>query len=270
NAFATSGSCSPDLICVLTGLLTEVKSSDELAAVVAHELVHNYKQHGSKQQNASILAILIGAIFLPNTSQSSADIFAGMMAMGFSRDQEAESDSKGLFLMTDAGFQPTAAVALWQRIAKKHGGGARIFMSHPPSPARAKELNRIVQKNLRRNPNGTWSILSRKTQSTNQAMNNRYKNAVGAGLVATGTYVVVEANRYEWDLSRFKGNKTWRDAGLWCSAGMVFGFIMPSDFIFFQNSLRNPTGNPPTGIRGKPMIGIGADQSYRVGLAVKF
>ncbi len=264
NAFASSGSCSPDLVCVLEGLLAEVKSTDELAAVIGHELVHNNKHHGSNQQSAAMAAILIGAVVSGKNDAGQAQAFAAMMAKGFSRTDEAEADREGLFMITESGYNPMSAVGLWERISAKYGsGGARFLMDHPPSPARAKELRRLVKKHMVQTSDGHWRIVSKPSSSSFFTMENRYSNAIGAAVVSSGTYLLTEVSVMNYNFSRltFKedGSKTLQ----WAGAGAVFGFLFPSDFILgYRNGL---TGRSP--IRGKIHLS-GNRNEFSIGLNI--
>lgn len=241
NAFASAGNASPDVLCILTGLLNDVQSPDELAAVVGHELIHNTAQHGAKQRSAATTAILMGTVVGGGNDAQTAQIFASMMAMGFSRDQEAEADRDGLFMMVDAGFDPSSAVALWERVARRYGsGGAKVFMDHPPNDARAKELRRLMTKHMRQDENGRWMVVSRPAKDSFFTMDKRWRNGFGAALVGGGAYVLSEADKVGYNFSSLDRNKMWEEGAKWAGAGFAFGFLFPSDFVFgFHQSRGN-------------------------------
>jgi predicted Zn-dependent protease len=66
-----------------------------------------------------------------------------------SREQEAEADRIGLELMARAGYDPNAAVTLWQKMSKLSSGGPPEFLStHPSGASRIKELEALVPRVL--------------------------------------------------------------------------------------------------------------------------
>jgi predicted Zn-dependent protease len=66
-----------------------------------------------------------------------------------SREQEAEADRIGLELMARAGYDPNAAVTLWQKMSKLSSGGPPEFLStHPSGESRIRELEALVPRVL--------------------------------------------------------------------------------------------------------------------------
>ena len=153
-------------IAVYSGLIEKLQITDEeLAAVMGHEISHALREHGreraSQQMAASAGSSLAGAIadiFLPGTGQI-ATAGTGLVAqygglLPYSRIQETEADRMGVELAARAGYDPRAAIVLWQKMDKLSGGGSSqsslaAFMStHPTNEARMKDLTEFSAKVL--------------------------------------------------------------------------------------------------------------------------
>jgi predicted Zn-dependent protease len=148
-------------IAVYTGLIEKLQiTDDELAAVMGHEISHALREHGaeraSQQMAASAGASLAGAVadmFLPGSGQLATQ-GAGLGAqvgvlLPYSRVQETEADRMGVELAARAGYDPRAAITLWQKMAKLSGNASQQFLStHPSSDARIKDLTEYSQKVL--------------------------------------------------------------------------------------------------------------------------
>lgn len=137
NAYAMPGG----KIMVYSGLVERLKLSDaELASVIGHEIAHALREHSRERISrayAQELA-LAGVAAATGVSGSVVDI-AGMVAtvtfqLPFSREQESEADLIGLELMARAGYDPNAAVSVWQKMSQSAGGGPVEFLSTHPAP----------------------------------------------------------------------------------------------------------------------------------------
>lgn len=144
NAFALPGG----KVGVNTGIFTVAKSQDQLAAVIAHEIGHVVENHHderiTRQMGAAGAVQFLGAL-AGDYGQLAAQ-GGGMIAQaGFllpgSRAQETEADVVGQRLMASAGFDPRAAVALWQNMIAAGGGRPPQWLStHPDPQSRIGEL----------------------------------------------------------------------------------------------------------------------------------
>jgi len=66
-----------------------------------------------------------------------------------SREQESEADVIGLELMARAGYDPNAAVSVWNKMMTAEQGGQPEFLSTHPSPkSRIQELQSQIPKVL--------------------------------------------------------------------------------------------------------------------------
>lgn len=144
NAYALPGG----KVGVNTGIFTVAKSQDQLAAVLAHEIGHVVENHHderiTRQMGASGVVQLLGAL-AGNYGELAAQ-GGGMLAQaGFllpgSRTQETEADVVGQRMMASAGFDPAAAVALWQNMIAAGGSRPPQWLSTHPNPeSRISEL----------------------------------------------------------------------------------------------------------------------------------
>lgn len=158
NAWAMPGG----KIAINRGLLTEMQSEAELAAVLGHEVVHSAASHGASAMSRSML--LQGAMLALQISQrdndygryvvGGAQIGAQLISTKYGRDKELESDLYGMRFMSKAGYDPQAAVDLQQTFVKLSREAGRrdswlsgLFSSHPPSQTRV-DTNRQTATTL--------------------------------------------------------------------------------------------------------------------------
>lgn len=143
-------------IMVYTGLMEKLKATDaELAAVIGHEMAHALREHTrervsrayAEQAGLAVLGVATGAGDL--TMQVASAISQVTFTLPHSREQEAEADRIGLELMARAGYDPHAAVALWQKMSKEAGGsGAEFLSTHPSSDSRIRDLEASIPRVL--------------------------------------------------------------------------------------------------------------------------
>lgn len=131
------------------GLLYELNSEAELAAVLSHEIVHAAARHGAKsiergvfmQGAALAVGVLAGDSNYAGLIVGSGQVGLQLVSTKYGRDAESESDLYGMRYMKLAGYDPTAAVTLQEtfvRLSKdrKTNFLEGLFASHPPSDAR--------------------------------------------------------------------------------------------------------------------------------------
>ena len=144
-------------IAFYSGLIDTLQLTDnEIAAVMGHEIAHALREHArerASQQLASQTLVGIGAAVL-GVGQGGADL-GGLVAnvtfnLPFSRLHETEADRMGVELAARAGYDPRAAVALWQKMAQISQGAAppALLSTHPSNEARIKDLGEFAAKVL--------------------------------------------------------------------------------------------------------------------------
>lgn len=159
NAFALPGG----KIGVYEGMMEVADTQSQLAAVIAHEVAHVLAEHGNERLSTSYAASsglqLVGALIGDGGSAQSQTVMA-LLGLGtqvgvilpFSRAQEREADLMGIELMAAAGFDPAAAIQLWQEMARAGEAGPPEFLStHPSHGTRIEDLQAALPA-----ANQTW------------------------------------------------------------------------------------------------------------------
>jgi predicted Zn-dependent protease len=140
---------------VYTGLLLKIDpTDDELAQVMGHEIAHALANHTAERMSvamASQAGVLAAGILLDQSATTIATAaVAAQVAVNLpnSRAAETEADRIGIELAAKAGFDPRAAVTLWQKMAAVGGGkGPPQFLStHPSDASRQQALAKLVAK----------------------------------------------------------------------------------------------------------------------------
>ncbi len=139
------------------GLLYELNSEAELAAVMGHEMVHAAARHGAKSMERGMLmqgAMIAVGIGAQNTNYANlivggAKLSSQLATSKYGRDAESEADLYGMQYMKRAGYDPTAAVTLQETFVrlsadKKSSFIDGLFASHPPSPERVADNKRTL------------------------------------------------------------------------------------------------------------------------------
>jgi Zn-dependent protease with chaperone function len=147
--------CAPGgKIMFYTGIIKQLNlSDDEIAAIMGHEMSHALREHGRERMSQAYAqqAVMAGlAIYTGmDNQQSSLMQTAAQVALTLphSRAQEAEADIMGLELMSRAGYDPKAAVSLWEKMDKAAGsGGSAMLSTHPSGPQRIAAIQANLPK----------------------------------------------------------------------------------------------------------------------------
>ncbi len=151
NAFCMPGG----KIAFYTGILDQLKlTDDEAAMIMGHEMAHALREHAreriAKTQGTN-LALRLGSqlLGLGDLGNVAASLGGQLLTLQFSRSDESDADLVGLELAARGGYQPSAAVSLWQKMGNATGGkqGGLAFLStHPSGPQRIRQLQANVPK----------------------------------------------------------------------------------------------------------------------------
>ena len=150
NAFCMPGG----KIAFYTGILEQLRlSEDESAMIMGHEMAHALREHArariAKTQGTGTLLSLGAQLFgLGQLGDVAANIGTQLISLRFSREDETEADLVGLEIAARGGFNPQAAVSLWEKMGRAGGasGGPNFLATHPSGPQRIQQLQANVPK----------------------------------------------------------------------------------------------------------------------------
>lgn len=130
-------------IFITRGMLQNIRTEAQLAAILAHETVHVTARHSadamSKQIGLSILLSAITTEETPQTLVTVAELGTQILSLKYSRSAEYEADTFGLDYMARAGYNPTAMVELMEILESQNSARPIEFFSTHPNPANRKE-----------------------------------------------------------------------------------------------------------------------------------
>jgi len=145
NAWALPGG----KIAINSGLLVHLEDEAQLAAVLAHEIVHAAARHGASQMSKGVLFNVGTQVAGIASQQAGYGALGGVAAQlgsaawmaRYGRDDELESDAYGMIYMSRAGYDPAAAVELQETFVRLNASRQQdfisgLFASHPPSQER--------------------------------------------------------------------------------------------------------------------------------------
>jgi predicted Zn-dependent protease len=152
NAWAMAGG----KMALYTGLIQKIKpTDDELAQVLGHEIGHALAKHSAEKMSVAMASSLgVAAVGMMAKEKPLALTGAALAAalavqMPNSRSAESEADQIGIELAAKAGYDPRAAITLWQKMSKVGGSRPPEFLSTHPSPEnREQKLADLVPSML--------------------------------------------------------------------------------------------------------------------------
>ena len=148
---------------VYTGLFDKLElTDDEFAQIMGHEISHALANHTAERMSRA-MATATGMAVIGAASDNSSVAIAGAsvlanvaLTLPNSRDAENEADVMGMVLATKAGYDPEAAVTLWQKMGDLNDERPAEFLSTHPAPEnRQAALNSMIPRMLEINPDRT-------------------------------------------------------------------------------------------------------------------
>lgn len=148
NALAAPGG----RIVIFKKLLTEAKTPDEVAGILAHEMGHAIARHPTEAVARSLGMSLVFNVLIGGLG-SGATGAAGqaLISSAYSRDAERDADAIALDILSGAQISPNGLADFFDRMAKDEGGALRamsFISSHPLSAERAKAVRAAVPANV--------------------------------------------------------------------------------------------------------------------------
>lgn len=134
---------------IYTGLIDKLEATDdELAQVLGHEVSHALANHTAERMSvamASQLGLMAIAAATQDTEYADLALTGAPLAAAVaitlpnSRTGEMEADRLGMELAARAGYNPSAAATLWQKMAANSKGAPPQFLSTHPAPGNRQQ-----------------------------------------------------------------------------------------------------------------------------------
>jgi predicted Zn-dependent protease len=154
NAPILNATCAPGgKITFYTGIIDQLNlNDDEIAAIMGHEIAHALREHGRERLSQAMAQSTITNIALAAAGGYGAQINAAnqvaqyVMVLPNSRQNESEADAIGVELAARAGYNPRAAISVWQKMMKAtQGKNPPEFLStHPSGETRIVQLSALM------------------------------------------------------------------------------------------------------------------------------
>jgi len=152
-----NATCAPGgRITFYTGIINKLNlTDDEIAAIMGHEIAHAVREHGREQVSQALAQNLISNVALAAAGAGSAQsidaanqIMQYILVLPNSRQNEKEADAIGLELAARGGYDPRAAITLWEKMSKESKGKnpPEFLSTHPSNENRIKDLSALIPK----------------------------------------------------------------------------------------------------------------------------
>jgi predicted Zn-dependent protease len=143
-------------IAIYSGFIERIQPTDaELAAVIGHEVAHALREHARERASHAVTQGLLLEVIGRVAGVGAGAIDLTQLALEVtlnlpnSREHEDEADRIGVELAARAGFDPRAAVTLWQKMTAIGGQRSPEFLStHPSGESRQRDVARYAEKML--------------------------------------------------------------------------------------------------------------------------
>ena len=136
---------------IYTGIISKLKlTDDEIAQIMGHEISHALLGHGRERMSRAIAmqgGMQLGSILAGHDLSVLSPVADIALTLPNSREGESEADRYGIELAARAGYDPHAAITLWEKMSAASGNGPPQFLStHPAPDNRIQALNALVPK----------------------------------------------------------------------------------------------------------------------------
>ena len=177
NAWALPGG----KIGINRGLLVRLECESELAAILAHEIIHAAAGHSANSMSKELLlngARLASSMMVKDQDKLDLtlgvlDLGGNLMLMKYSRSHELEADYYGMKYMVRAGFNPSGMLMVQEKMKEmakeKNSNWLNImFSTHPPSEERVTKSQNFLTENEYQNKNYGCESYAKATQYLKQ------------------------------------------------------------------------------------------------------
>lgn len=158
DAPVLNATCAPGgKITFYTGIIRQLNlTDDEIAVIMGHEIAHALREHGREKVSRAYTQKLLSTTALAATKNKEQEIalanqFAHyILVLPNSRQNETEADKIGLELAARAGYDPSAAVNFWHKMAAASQGKSppEFLSTHPSHSTRIAEISALLPKVL--------------------------------------------------------------------------------------------------------------------------
>ena len=151
NAFCLPGG----FIFFTTGIIKLLKTDSEIAAVMAHEMIHADQKHSLRMMAQSNKVTLAALAVMLLSGGAAAPIILAQVAQvaitnAYTMDLETEADSKGLDALIASGYSPSGMITLMERFMSEEFKQPiieyGIYMNHPDSKKRLQSAADKLRK----------------------------------------------------------------------------------------------------------------------------
>ena len=152
-----NATCAPGgRITFYTGIINKLNlTDDEIAAIMGHEIAHAVREHGRERVSQAMAQNVIANVALAAAGAGSAQsidaanqIMQYVLVLPNSRQNEKEADAIGLEIAARGGYDPRAAITLWEKMSKESKGKnpPEFLSTHPSNENRIKELAALMPR----------------------------------------------------------------------------------------------------------------------------
>jgi len=154
DAPTLNASCAPGgKVTFYTGIIEQLNlSDDETAAIMGHEIAHAIREHGRERVSQAMAQSAVANIAMAAAGGYGSAVSAAnqvaqyVLVLPNSRQNESEADAIGLELAARAGYNPQAAISVWQKMIKATDGKKtpEFLSTHPSGETRIEQLTALM------------------------------------------------------------------------------------------------------------------------------
>ena len=152
-----NATCAPGgRITFYSGIINKLNlTDDEIAAIMGHEIAHAVREHGRERVSQALAQNVFSNVALATAGPGSAksidaanQIMQYVLVLPNSRQNEKEADAIGLEIAARGGYDPRAAITLWEKMSKESKGKnpPEFLSTHPSNQNRIKELSALMPR----------------------------------------------------------------------------------------------------------------------------